>query len=54
VQHAPGQEARQELAPTPDGPAPRRWTLQGIRATFPWLRNYTLSGVWRLLRRHFI
>jgi hypothetical protein len=26
--------------------------LRGIRATFPWLSGYTLSGVWRLLRRH--
>lgn len=52
LQQAPGEEARQELAPTADGPAPSRWTLRGVRATFPWLKNYTLSGVWRLLRRH--
>jgi DDE superfamily endonuclease len=52
LQHAPGEEARQELAATPDGPAPSRWTLRGIRATFPWLKNYTVSGVWRLLHRH--
>jgi hypothetical protein len=26
--------------------------LRGIRATFPWLKDYTLSGVWRLLHRH--
>jgi hypothetical protein len=26
--------------------------LRGIRATFPWLKDYTLSGVWRLLQRH--
>lgn len=52
LQHAPGEEARQELAPTVNGPAPSRWTLRGIRATFAWLKHYTLSGVWRLLRRH--
>ena len=52
LQHAPGEEAREELAPTADGPAPSRWTLRGIRATFPWLKDYTLSGVWRVLRRH--
>jgi transposase len=52
LQHAPGEEARQELAPTPNGPAPSRWTLRGVRATFPWLKHYTLSGVWHLLRRH--
>jgi hypothetical protein len=52
LQHAPGEEARQELASTEDGPAPSRWTLRGVRATFPWLKDYSLSGVWRLLRRH--
>ena len=51
LQYAPGEEARQELAPSPDGPPPSRWTLRGIRATFPWLHNYTLSGVWRVLHR---
>jgi len=51
LQHAPGEEARQALAPTADGPAPSRWTLRGIRATFPWLKDYTLSGVWRVLHR---
>jgi hypothetical protein len=52
LQPAPGEEARQEGAPTPDGPAPSRWTLRGIRATFPWLKNDTLSGVWRVLHRY--
>jgi len=52
LQHAPGEEARQEVAPTADGPAPSRWTLRGIRATFPWLKDYTLSGVWRVLHRY--
>ena len=51
-QHAPGEEARQELAPGAAGPPPSRWTLRGVRASFPWLKDYTLSGVWRLLRRH--
>ena len=51
LQHAPGEEARQELSSTPDGPAPSRWTLRGVRATFPWLKDYTLSGVWRVLHR---
>jgi len=26
--------------------------LRAIRASFPWLKDYTLSGVWRLLQRH--
>jgi transposase len=52
LQHAPGEQARQEVAPTADGPAPSRWTLRAIRASFAWLTGYSLSGVWRLLRRH--
>ena len=52
LQQAPGEEARQDVAPTADGPAPSRWTLRGIRATFPWLQDYTLRGVWRVLHRH--
>ena len=35
-----------------EGPPPSRWTLRSIRATFPWLEEYTLSGVWRTLKRH--
>ncbi len=34
-----------------DGPDPGRWTLERIRATFDWLKDYSLSGVWRLLDR---
>jgi transposase len=30
---------------------PNRWTLERIRETFDWLKDYTLSGVWRHLRR---
>ena len=41
LQHGPGEEARQELAATPDGPPPSRWTLRAIRATFAWLHDYT-------------
>ena len=51
MRHAPGDEARQAVAATPDGPPPARWTLKAVRATFPWLRDYDLSGVWRLLQR---
>jgi hypothetical protein len=52
LQHAPGEEARNELAPTANGPPPSRWTLRAVRATFPWLKDDTLSGVWRVLHRH--
>lgn len=48
----PGEAARQTLALTGDGPPPSRWTLRAIQATFPWLHDYTLSGVWRLLQRY--
>ncbi len=49
--HAPGEEAQQVVAPTPDGPAPTRWSLKAVRASFPWLAGMSLSGVWRLLQR---
>jgi len=51
LRQAPGEEARKELAATSEGPAPTRWSLRAIRATFDWLHSYTLSGVWYLLRR---
>ncbi len=49
--HAPGEEARQAVAPTAAGPAPTRWSLKAVRASFPWLTGMSLSGVWRLLQR---
>lgn len=51
LQHAPGEQACHDEAPQPGRPPPSRWTLRGIRATFDWLNNYTLSGVWRVLQR---
>lgn len=51
LRHGPGEEARQAVAVTPTTPVPSRWTLRTIRATFSWLQDYGLSGVWRLLRR---
>ena len=51
LRQGPGEAARREVAPTPAGPAPSRWTLRTIRATFAAVRGYTLSGVWRWLRR---
>jgi transposase len=52
LRQGPGEEAQQEMAVTPTTPAPSRWTLRTIRATFAWLHHYALSGVWRLLRRY--
>ena len=52
LRFAPGEEARQAVVPTAKGPPPSRWSLRAIRASFPWLKDYTLSGVWRLLQRH--
>src|SRR5262245_3585422 len=51
LHQGPGAEARQVTGRT-DGPPPSRWTLEGIRATFDRFTDYTLSGVWRYLRRH--
>jgi transposase len=46
----PGEAARKEVAVRACGPAPSRWTLRTIRASVNWLREYTLSGVWRVLQ----
>jgi hypothetical protein len=51
LRQGPGEAARQVTGRT-EGPPPSRWTLEGIRATFDRFAGYTLSGVWRYLRRH--
>lgn len=53
LRQGPGEEARREVAPEPEvpGPPPTRWTLRTIRVSVPGLRDYSLSGVWRVLRR---
>jgi hypothetical protein len=35
----------------PEQPAPVRWSLSRVRAAVDWLHGYSLSGVWRVLRR---
>ena len=47
----PGVAAQRAQAPMAGGPPPSRWTLRTIRATLPELAGYSLSGVWRVLRR---
>ena len=53
LRQGPGEEARREVAPEPEvpGPPPSRWTLRTIRVSLPALRDYSLSGVWRVLQR---
>ena len=51
LHQGPGQEAQKQAAATSQGPPPSRWSLETIRASFAWLADYTLSGVWRLLNR---
>ena len=51
LRQGPGEAARQESAARPDGPPPSRWTLRTIRASIKTIQDYTLSGVWRWLRR---
>ncbi len=51
LRQGPGEQARQAVAVTATTPTPSRWTLRTIRATFSWRQDYSLSGVWRLLRR---
>ena len=53
LQQGPGAEAQEEMqVGVGGGPPPSRWTLRSIRATFPWMEDYTLSGVWCTLKRH--
>jgi hypothetical protein len=42
-------QAQRQIALREDTPWPARWTLRTIRASLPFLREYSLSGVWRLL-----
>jgi transposase len=51
LRQGPGPQAQAPAAASPEGPPPSRWTLDTIRVSFDWLRDYTLSGVWRYLRR---
>jgi transposase len=51
LRQGPGEQAADATADPPAEPTPSRWTLSTIRATFDWLAEYTLSGVWRLLQR---
>jgi hypothetical protein len=46
-------DGRAVAAPTTvaEDPGPGRWTLESIRTTFDWLKDYTRRGVWRLLHR---
>ena len=52
LHQGPGEEAREDVAVTPTTPVPSRWTLRTIRASLLWLQRYSLSGVWRVLRRY--
>jgi hypothetical protein len=47
----PGEEARREIGATPSSPAPARWTLRTVRASVEAVAEYSLSGLWCLLRR---
>jgi len=52
LRQGPGEAAQKEVMTTPEAPPPSRWTLRTIRVSFDWLKDYTLSGVWYLLRRY--
>lgn len=47
-----GPEAALEDEQQEDSIPPSRWQLSTIREAIPWLHDYTLSGVWRLLQRY--
>ncbi|MFN8441632.1 MAG: IS630 family transposase [Caldilineaceae bacterium] len=45
-------KAEEPVTPSPAGVVQSRWQLTSIRQAVPWLQNYSLSGVWYLLRRY--
>lgn len=47
----PPAEVQLESRGTTPGQAPCRYRLEVVRASFDWLAEYTLSGVWRVLQR---
>lgn len=49
---APTVAAPAAVPPTTTSPPASRWKLDTIRASFAWLDGYSLSGIWRLLRRN--
>lgn len=51
LQSGPGQAARRAKGFGPQAPPPSRWELNTIRATVERLKNYSVSGVWYVLRR---
>ena len=53
LRQGPGEEARQEMAVTDQSPAPSRWALRTIRATFDIFSHLTLSGTWRALEQRY-
>src|SRR5713226_977932 len=46
----PGEAARQEVAVGDRCPTPCRWTLRTLRMSVDGLREFTVSGVWRVLQ----
>jgi transposase len=50
LREGPGDAARQEVAVGESGPTPCRWTVRTLRVSVDWLREYTLSGVWRVVQ----
>lgn len=51
LQYPPDRTVMAAVEPPEIQVPPSRWSLKRVRAAFPWLQGYTLSGVWRLLQR---
>ncbi len=52
LQNGPGEEAKKEVMLTAEAPTPARWSLRTIRVSVASLTDYSISGVWRVLRRN--
>jgi putative transposase len=50
LQKGPSEAAKKVIMPGKKGPLPSRWTLRAVQASVEWLKEYSLSGVWQVLR----
>ena len=50
LQKGPGAAAKKVIMPDKKGSLPSRWTLRAIQVSVGWMKNYSLSGVWQILR----
>src|SRR5260370_993405 len=43
-------DLKDQLHQGPPAPPPGRWTLERLKETLAWLKDYSLSGLWHILQ----